>query len=455
MSTALREPPPAGTVPWTSREDAERTMSLFVSPVTGIVRRLFERVHDTDELHAFSTGSEACDSRVLLGTRCNKNNGGGGASRAGARLAAIGEAVERYSGAWVPFEQLRYGTWRELTRQGVNCLSPEEYTPFAEWQYDQPDAPYVRFTADTALPWVESRRLADGALVWIPAQLVYLRGDLMAVNPIGYPTSNGLAYGSTPDEALVSAVLELVERDSVMITWYKRLSMPLIDPASDPELTAYLERHVAPTGLRVSLVDLSVLNGIPAVLAVVRNEVSGVAPLGLGAAAAGSGVRAATKAACEAVSTRTWAVTKRRAGYVVDPAADFAESVRGFDDHIALYAQPDLIGETRFLDGSAERSRVDQMPVLPSATPGELRDALVTRLAGQGTALYAVDLTSPDVREAGGHVVKVFSPQLQPLDSGYRNRYLGGSRLHTRPAELGLLAPGEERTVSPLPHPFP
>lgn len=455
MSTALREPPPAGTVPWTSRETAERTMSVFFSPVVGIVRRLFERVHDTDELHAFSTGSEACDSRALLGTRCNKSNGGGGASPDGARLAAIGEAVERYSGAWVPFEQLRYGTWRELTERGLACLSPREFTPFADWQYDQPDAPYERFTEQTPLPWVESRRLSDGTLVWLPAQLIYLRADLLEKNPIAYPTSNGLAYGNTSDEALVSAILELVERDSVMLTWYKRLSMPLVDVSSDPALAAYLDEHVAPTGLDVSLVDLSVFNGISAVLAVVRNDVSGFAPLGLGAAASGSPVRAATKAACEAVSTRTWAVTKRRAGHVVDPNSDFDETVRTFDDHIALYSRPGLVDETRFLDRSTERSTVDRMPVLPSGTPGELRDALVSTLAANGTELYAVDLTSPDVREAGGHVVKVFSPQLQPLDSGYRRRFLGGRRLRTRPVELGLVAPEDASRISPLPHPFP
>jgi ribosomal protein S12 methylthiotransferase accessory factor len=455
MTTALREPPPAGTVPWTSPVAAEATMSAFVSPVVGVVRRLFERVHDTDELNAFSTGSEVCDSRVLLGTRCNKNNGGGGASLRGARLAAIGEAVERYSGAWVPFEELRYGTRHELAAQGLVCLSPQEFTPFADWQYDQPDAPCVRFTEQTPLPWVESRRLSDGAPVWLPAQLVYLSVELLRVNPIGYPTSNGLAYGSTPDEALVSAILELVERDSVMLAWYKRLSMPLIDISSDPDLAAYLAKHVGPTGLDVSLVDLSAFNGTPAVLAVVRNDRSGIAPLGLGAAANGDPRRAATKAACEAVSTRTWAVTKRRAGHVVDPESNFDETVRTFDDHIALYADAGLVERTRFLDSSPRRSTLDQMPVLPSGSPGELRDALISTLAANGTDLYAVDLTSPDVREAGGHVVKVFSPHLQPLDSGYRRRYLGGARLRTRPVELGLVAPGDEDYVNPLPHPFP
>nr|WP_051063671.1 YcaO-like family protein [Nocardiopsis halophila] len=234
MSTALGAPAPAGSVAWTPAAEAERVMSVFVSPVAGIVRRVFERTRDTDDLYAYSVGSEACDTRIVLGTACNQVNGGGGPSRQGAWLAAVGETVERYSGAWVPFDLLEYGTRGELAGRGLECLSPDDYTPFADWQYDRPDADHVRFTEQTWIPWVQSRRLGDGALVWIPAQPVYLRADLMDVNPVAYATSNGLAYGSTEDEALVGALLELVERDAVMLAWYKALSMPLIDPPPIP-----------------------------------------------------------------------------------------------------------------------------------------------------------------------------------------------------------------------------
>lgn len=437
---------------WTSPAVAEQRMSAFASPLVGIVRRLFERTHDVDELHAYSYGSEAANARLLLGTPSNLNNGGAGITATGARLAAIGEAVERYSGAYVPFESLEYGSYRTLTARGLHCLSPDKYTPFADWQYDEPGAPFVRFTAGLEIPWVHSRRLADQEPVWIPAQLVYLRSDLMDVNPIGYPTSNGLAYGCTADEALVSAILELAERDAVMIAWYRSLSLPLLDTDAEPELAGFLARHVDPTGLRVSLVDLSSVNGVPVVLAVVRNDATAAAPLGLGAAANGSPLRAATKAAVEAVSTRAWALVKSRNGGTVDPGLDFAESVRGFDDHIGLYTGPVLIPRTRFLDASPHRRALTDVPALPSAQPAELRDALISTLAADGADLYAVDVTSPDVREGGGHVVKVFSPQLQPLDAGYRRRYLGGPRLNSKAAALGFAA---DAALNPLPHPFP
>ncbi|RZQ62516.1 YcaO-like family protein [Amycolatopsis suaedae] len=446
---------PAGTVPWTPREQAERTMNTFLSPVVGIVRSLYDRLHDTDDVYAYSIAADACNSKVLIDVACNKSNGGAGPDPDGARLSAIGETVERYSGAFVPFDQLRHGTYAELTADGLTCLSPEEYQPFARWQYEHPQVPFQPYTADTRMHWTASLRLGDGERVWLPAQAVYLCENLLRDPPLTYPTSNGLAYGSTTDEALVGGILELLERDGVMVTWYKRLSLPLVDVESDPELAAFFRRHVWPSGMHVSIVDVSRFAGVAAVLAVVRNRNTDFAPLGLGAAAAADPRRAVTKAVCEAVSTRGWAFLKQRDGDVPDPDSDFYRTITAFEDHVGLYANPSLVAETEFLDASSERVAVADLPRLPDGNPGELRDALIERATAGGVNLYAVDATSPDVREAGGHVVKVFSPQLQPLDAGYAGRHLGGDRLHGRLVEQGHIDPADADYVNPLPHPFP
>ncbi|MEU6647190.1 YcaO-like family protein [Saccharomonospora sp. NPDC046836] len=148
-------------------------------------------------------------------------------------------------------------------------------------------------------------------------------------------------------------------------------------------------------------------------------------------------------------------IFKQRDGHVVDPEGDFNETVQSFDDHISLYANPELVPETEFLTSNPRRVPLAQIPSLPDANPGVLRDELIARLHGDGVDLYAVDTTSPDVAEAGGHVVKVFSPQLQPLDSGYRRRFLGGRRMWDKPVALGLVPAEEAGRVNPLPHPFP
>ena len=38
-----------------------------------------------------------------------------------------------------------------------------------------------------------------------------------------------MACGATLEEAILSGLLELVERDAFLIAWYNRLSLPLVD----------------------------------------------------------------------------------------------------------------------------------------------------------------------------------------------------------------------------------
>lgn len=95
------------------------------------------------------------------------------------------------------------------------------------------------------------------------------------------------------------------------------------------------------------------------------------------------------------------------------------------------------------------------MPGL-DAEQGGIVEGLASRLAARGVSAYAVDITTPDVADAGLSVVHVLSPDLQPIDFSHRLRYLGGRRLYEAAHELGLrdrpLAPAE---LNPDPHPFP
>jgi ribosomal protein S12 methylthiotransferase accessory factor len=69
---------------------------------------------------------------------------------------------------------------------------------------------------------------------------------------------------------------------------------------------------------------------------------------------------------------------------------------------------------------------------------------------------FAVDVTSPDVRGAGFHVVRVIAPELCQLDAIDRARFLGGSRLYEAAFEAGLVErPLAVSDLNPDPHPFP
>ena len=382
-------------------------------------------------------------------------NGGGAAEARQARTAAIGETVERYSGAYVDPTRLRRATCVELDAENVEHVRPDELTPFAPPQFDEPGFAFAPFTPSTRIDWVTGVDLRRRTALEVPAQLVYLVNGVLGDTRIGYSTSNGMACGCTWEEAVVSGLLEVVERDAFMAAWYGRLSLPLIDHGSSPELADFLARHVAPTGLRVALVNLSPLVDIPAVLAVVRNPSTDVAPLALGAAASTSPMTAVRKAVIEAFQTRTWSKAEQREGAIIDPAGGFGQ-VRDFDDHVRLSLHPDAVTAAAFLDASEETVALSDLPDVPDVTPSGAIAVIVERLDAQGVRVAAVDMTSPDIAEAGLWVAKVIAPAMSPLDAGYHARMLGSRRLYQRAHAIGLAeCEPSFADLNPWPHPFP
>jgi ribosomal protein S12 methylthiotransferase accessory factor len=449
---------PEGEGPaWTDLAVAQRLFGQFCSDLVGIVTGVNQHLRDVDDVRAFSVGASTCDTKHLIGERSTATNGGGALHEQAAVVAAIAETVERYSATYRPDHAIIQASCRELTARGENAVSPRQLRLFTDTQLAEPDFPFVDFTDDLTTSWVPGIDLASGERSWLPTNLIFLSSPARGpAGRIGYGTSNGLAAGCTWDEAALSGLLELVERDGFCTAWHNGLSLPLIDPASDPKVSTFFNRHVRPAGLPVALVNLSGLSQVPSVLAVVRNENNDIAPIGLGAAAAGDPRRAIIKAVIEAFQTRAWMRAEQRADTTLPPDTDFTAEIRTFDDHVRLYSGPGLIEHTRFLDASSDRVAIGDMPAVPGDRPRQVLLGVLDRLAGQGVEVYLADATSPDVRAAGAVVARAFAPALVPLDSRYRARFLGVPRLRQRPVELGLLPrPLHDEELTPYPHPFP
>lgn len=412
-----------------------------MSPFVGVVRGVQEVLAGPADVRLATAWCETAHPHAVSG-------GGSGATAGGARAAAIGEAVERYSASCVDADALVVATAREL---GPAAVDPARFALFSPRQYATPGFRYVPFDADTRLAWIEGVRLPDGEPAWLPAQLVYL-ADAGDETRICRATSSGLACHADRAEATLSALLEALERDAFMLTWKARLSWPLLDWSANGELANFEQRFVRPTGLRARAVDLGRVWDVPCAAAVVRSDAPGTAPLGVGAAAGVTVERAVSKALDEAVRVRTWAeALHRHAGPAPSPC-----EIRDFDDHIRFYADRRNAPRAAFLDGSRRRRDVSRVPAVRGATPGERVEALCTRLARRAEAAYAVDVTSPDVRDAGAVVVRVVTPGLCALDVEHDAPLLGGSRLYEEPRRLGLRPStlGED-DLNPDPHPFP
>jgi ribosomal protein S12 methylthiotransferase accessory factor len=151
---------------------------------------------------------------------------------------------------------------------------------------------------------------------------------------------------------------------------------------------------------------------------------------------------------------RRWA---RDSGFEHSLDEPFSEwEIQSFEQHVLWWADPGRADRAAFLDASSERRSVDEIPPLEGDDAWSRVEAICRRLARRGLSAYAVDVTAPDIREAGLWVARAVVPELCPLDVVHGIRYLGGRRLYEAPVEAGLRdRPLDPSELNPDPHPFP
>lgn len=144
--------------------------------------------------------------------------GAHGHSRADALLRGSGEAVERFALHPLPGVPTVRGRATEL--------------PHPALEFHEPDVALGDPAAvDTELHWYEGRRLRDSAPVMVPAALVDWPADPVESRYFD-PGPSGAAAGNSAEMALRSALLEVVERDAILVAWERGLRLPSY---TDPE----------------------------------------------------------------------------------------------------------------------------------------------------------------------------------------------------------------------------
>lgn len=83
------------------------------------------------------------------------------------------------------------------------------------------------FTKDLAIDWTKGTNY-NGAAIYVPSDMVYY-GQKSSENRIYFGNSSGTAAHFNYDEAKKRAVIELIERDALMLNWYYQESPNVID----------------------------------------------------------------------------------------------------------------------------------------------------------------------------------------------------------------------------------
>ena len=223
---------------------------------------------------------------------------GKGHDDASAMASALMEAAE-FAIAEQPQTQTRLATTAELRRIGAARFEVRRLLP-----------PTHDIPTDLQIGWLEGFAWPSGDPVWIPKDALTIGGDAESL-PVISRSTNGLASGNTPDEALFHAICELLERDATSL-WSllgdpARLATEFAAEAIDDPALRQMCRKIEAAGLELRLFDQTTDLGVPCVMAIISEPPMGAARLFDRAAGYGChpvGARAISRAITEATQTR-------------------------------------------------------------------------------------------------------------------------------------------------------
>lgn len=142
-----------------------------------------------------------------------------------AKHIAVLEALERYAGLKPGGKQPTLRTsYREL---GEQAFDPRQLILFSPEQYAAEGFPFAPFDEDREHLWVWAYSFRQQRAVAIPEEFVYYgflraRGRNEGEALLVHDLSNGCALGNCPEEAILHGLLEVLERDAFLLTWYAR-----------------------------------------------------------------------------------------------------------------------------------------------------------------------------------------------------------------------------------------
>lgn len=431
--------------------DFDAINAAVLSPLCGLVRGVDRMPKDLDEPpDPVVVSAVLANAQFLPDDHGFVGCSGKGPTLTAARNLALGEALERYSAlTWQPGRKVR-GVRAELDGP---ALDPRDLVLYADHQY--PDLPYPPYTDDMELDWVPACSVARESEVWVPLTAVQIGVPAEPAAPLFPGNSNGFAAGPTLRDAVLAALLEVVERDAMLLAWTHRLPGKRYAATDIPDpQTADVAAGYARRGVRIDVHLLPTDSAATVAMAIGWADQEPAAVVGLGAAT--TPIVAARRAVLEVAQVRpalkrqlrTPETRDRLAMLVADPSL-----VADLPDHDLLYADPKTAesGLGFFRDAPLERAAHWAQP---SPNPGaDLRQVVSSLIDVAGDVLY-LDVTADDVVPLGVRVAKAIVPGFQPIHFGAREMRLGHPRLREAPWRMGLrAAPAGFADLNLAPHP--
>ncbi len=419
-----------------------------INPWTGVVKHVTKMHHTNDNngwFYHYNAGQNMANNHselYLLQTSFRVTSSGKGRSDDEARCSALMESLERASAVYTDKPPTISAQLSQLPGRAIN---PNDMYLFSEHQYAM--AEHINALKslnyfvhpkynDEQLEWSQIYSLTHQEMVYIPTSLLYFSYHRPPKHGYcGFAESNGLAAGTTKEDALLQGIYEIIERDAVAIWWYNRLPAKGVDLLSfNDKWLNHAPQYYQQYRRNIWLLDVSADMGVPVFVACSMRTDKPQADIIFGAGCHANPLIAAIRAVSE--------------------CNQFLSMVRDVGITTDTYQLND-----QMLLQWCQQANLENQPYFAPQTPYKLAsdyhfiqhefvnqdiEQLQKTIAKKGMELLAYNHTRPDI---GAPVVRAIIPGMRH----FRPRFAPG-RLYDVPITTGQLAiPHLESELNPIP----
>lgn len=440
-------------------------LSTYVDQRAGLVSSLF--VEHTNLL-PMASARLSSDAESTAGT-------GSTPRPEQSKVVSVLEVIERYAGLRPRSKRTSVqASYHQLLTDGQPVLDPTTlglHSPDQYQQHEQHNHAHrqlVPYHHDLTCRWVWGYSFREQVPILVPEHCAYYGVPASNDNPVFvFDISNGCALGNCLEEAIFHGMLEVIERDAFLLTWYARLQVPRLDLDSltDPAVRLLLEHLEYHSGYRISVFNITLNHAVPCLclLGVDEQKREGKPKAFVAAGSHPHPEQALLKALREfamflAFPRQLDEQSREQARAML---AD-ANLVRKMDHHPLVYYLPEAFERLHFLYHTPRQQTFQEAFSDFYQHPPEQMDLLtdleelISFYRERNTDVIVVEQTAPEHQPCGLRCVKVLMPGLLPMTFGQHNRRVTDlERLYQLPCELGYQDhPLTAAEVNPHPHPF-
>jgi ribosomal protein S12 methylthiotransferase accessory factor len=319
------------------------------------------------------------------------------------RIKSIAESLERHCSETIDTRRIINKPFSELEDRAVD---PAVFVNYSDNLLKGRRNEYIEKIRKAKVSWVKGTHLNSGEQVFVPAQLVYSPYDISNEPLIRTPISTGAAFGTDENSARERGLLEIIERDSFMITWLTKRKPLIVDLSESGlnHLKEYFERYL----LEPYVFDITTDLNVPSMLAVLIDR-TGIGPaVSVGLKSSLDANQAALGALLEAQHVRGWVRFSYMRGN--QPKIESPRDIMDLRTRGYYWYSTDRIAKLDFL---LDNKNFKAVPKEKSSTLGDT--PLAEYLIDKDFDIYYVDISTPEVKKEGFSVIKSIIPQLHPL----------------------------------------